>query len=423
VRRLALHHWILIAMAGGAAVGLPLNIAAGAGWVDAAVPNTLAQGGREVGELFLRLLQMLVVPLIISSLITGITSLGSTHRLGRLGAGTFAFYLGSSVLAVAAGISLVNVVGPGRGVDPTLLRDEGEGPVVPDVVEGDHDLASLLWDQLMRMVPSNPLEAAAQGDMLPVIFFTLLLGVSMNLVGGKPARVLRDFFEALFEVMMRMTLMVLWLAPVGVLGFMLHAAAGHGLEAFQALGAYVATAFAALAFHALVTLPLLLWTLGRRSPWGHARAMSPALVTAFSTASSSGTLPLTLRCMEHRAGVDTGVSAFVLPLGATVNMDGTALYEVVAVLFIAQLYGADLDLGQQVVVAITALLVSVGAAGIPHAGTIMMVVILDAVGLPTTAVGLILAVDRILDMCRTAVNVWSDSTAAVVVARWMPPKG
>jgi proton glutamate symport protein len=422
VRRLALHHWILIAMGAGAAVGLPLNLAAGAGLVSEAVPRILAETGHEVGDLFLRLLQMLVVPLIVSSLITGVTALGSSRSLGRMGAGTFAFYVGSSVLAVAVGITLVNLFAPGKGVDPTLLQADADAQVVPDVAEGEHDLGALLWDQLKRMVPANPLEAAAEGDMLPMIFFTLLLGMAINAVGGSAARTLRGFFESLFEVMMRMTLWVLWLAPVGVLGFMLHAAAGHGLDAFRALGAYVLTAFAALAIHALVTLPLLLRALAHRSPWGHAKAMAPALVTAFSTASSSGTLPLTLRCMDERAGVDNRVGSFVLPLGATLNMDGTALYEVVAVLFIAQIYGADLSVGQQVVVAVTALLVSVGAAGIPHAGTIMMVVVLQAVGLPTTAVGLILAVDRILDMCRTAVNVWSDSTAAAVVARWMPPK-
>lgn len=408
-------------MALGAAVGGSLSVAAASGLIDPRIPRTVADAGHEVGGMFLRLLQMLVVPLIVSSLVSGVTSLGSSRRLGRLGAGTFAFYLGSSLLAVTVGLALVNNLAPGRGTDPALLGAEGEDPVVPELVEGERSLGPLLWDQLKRIVPANPLEAAAQGDMLPMIFFTLLLGVSMNAVGGTATRTLRGFFENLFQVMMRMTLYVLWLAPLGVLGFMLHAAAGHGLEAFRALGAYMATAFAALAFHALVTLPLLLRGLAGRSPWGHARAMAPALVTAFSTASSGGTLPLTLRCMTERAGVDNRVGSFVLPLGATLNMDGTALYEVVAVLFIAQIYGADLSLGQQMVVALTALLVSVGAAGIPHAGTVMMVVVLQAVGLPTTAVGLILAVDRLLDMCRTTVNVWSDSTAAAVVARWMPP--
>lgn len=220
--------------------------------------------------------------------------------------------------------------------------------------------------------------------------------------------------------MMKMTTFVIWLAPFGVFGFMLFAAAGAGLEAFRALGLYMLTVAAGLAIHALLTLPALVYLLAGRSPLEYAKAMGPALLTAFSTASSNATLPLTITCVEERAGISNRISSFVLPLGATVNMDGTALYEAVAVLFIAQVYGADLDLAQQVVVAFTALLASVGAAGIPHAGTVMMVVVLGAVGLPPHAVGLILAVDRVLDMCRTSVNVWSDCTAAAVVARLAP---
>jgi Na+/H+-dicarboxylate symporter len=271
--------------------------------------------------------------------------------------------------------------------------------------------------------------AAAEGAMLPLIFFSLLLGIFLNLAEHHPtegaqdpavaavARV-REFFEGLFAVMMRMTLAVIALAPLGVFGFMLSSTASHGAEAFVALGGYALTVALALLIHAGVTLPLLLFGLTRRSPLAHVRAMLPALMTAFGTASSNGTLPLTLECAERRAGVPGRVGAFVLPLGATINMDGTALYEAVAVLFIAQVYGLDLSLTQQGVVALTALLASVGAAGIPHAGTVMMVVVLSAVGLPTTAVGLILAVDRVLDMCRTAVNVYSDSVAAAVVAHF-----
>jgi len=221
-------------------------------------------------------------------------------------------------------------------------------------------------------------------------------------------------------VMMKMTLAVINLAPIGVFGFMLYAAAGRGLDAFEALGWYALTVTLALFFHAFITLPLVYWGLTGRSIRRHAQAMVPALLTAFSTASSNGTLPLTMQCVEE-SGVPNKVSSFVLPLGATINMDGTALYEAVAVLFIAQVYGMDLSIGQQAIVALTALLASIGAAGIPHAGTVMMVVVLTAVGLPTTAVGLILAVDRILDMCRTTVNVWSDSIAASVVSKVVEP--
>jgi Na+/H+-dicarboxylate symporter len=199
---------------------------------------------------------------------------------------------------------------------------------------------------------------------------------------------------------------------------MLYASAGKGLEVFRALGWYALTVAIGLSIHAFISLPLILMLLARRSPWAYFQAMSPALLTAFSTASSNGTLPLTLTCVEERAGITNRISSFVLPLGATINMDGTALYEAVAVLFIAQVSGHELGVGQQVVVAITALLASVGAAGIPHAGTVMMVVVLSAVGLSVEYVGLILAVDRVLDMFRTSINVWSDSTACAVVERF-----
>ncbi|MAQ14422.1 MAG: dicarboxylate/amino acid:cation symporter [Sandaracinus sp.] len=443
MKRLELHHWILLAMGLGALIGLPLNLAAESGALPAETVATVADVGKALGDLFLRLLQMLVVPLIVSSLITGVTGMGDLRKLGRLGGRTVAFYLGTSFVAIVTGVLMVNLLNPGVGADLGLL-EAGAG-AAPNVVESGGHVGQILWAQLEGMIPKNPLKAAADGDMLPLIFFSIVLGVFISAVehqrgdeadeAGGPYRegdaqdspevaeersgaaLLRRFFAGLFAVMMRMTLAVIRLAPIGVFGFMLYAAAGRGLAAFEALGLYALTVFLALAVHAFVTLPLILRFLGHRSPIGHAKAMMPALLTAFSTASSNGTLPLTLQCTE-RSGVPNEVGSFVLPLGATINMDGTALYEAVAVLFIAQVYGMDLSLGQQAIVALTALLASVGAAGIPHAGTVMMVVVLSAVGLPTTAVGLILAVDRILDMCRTTVNVFSDSCAAVVVAHY-----
>jgi Na+/H+-dicarboxylate symporter len=245
-----------------------------------------------------------------------------------------------------------------------------------------------------------------------------MFGVFIIVVGGEMADTLTRFFKAVFEVMMRMTMFIIRLAPIGVLGYMLYASAGEGLEVFAALGWYALTVAIGLTVHAFVTLPLIILLLARRSPREFFKAMSPALLTAFSTASSNGTLPLTITCAEERAGINNRISSFVLPLGATINMDGTALYEAVAVLFIAQVSGNDLGLAQQIIVAFTALLASIGAAGIPHAGTVMMVVVLSAVGLPVDYVGLILAVDRVLDMYRTSINVWSDATACAVVSRF-----
>jgi len=423
-RRFKLHHAILIAMISGAGIGLPLNFAKSAGRLPEATVDAIANGAHEVGSLWLRLLSMLVVPLIISSLITGVTAMGDLRTLGRLGGRTLAYYLVTSLLAIATGLFFVNLIHPGVGAQLSVLEQVAEGHAAPDVAASGGDVLTVLWRQLTHMVPKNPLKAAADGDMLPIIFFSLLFGGFLGAArhaSKTPARgveLLDDLFAGLFDVMMRMTLWVVSLAPVGVFGFMLYAAAGSGLAAFEALGLYALTVSAGLLVHGLITLPILLYVFGKRSPRKHLADMTPALLTAFSTASSNGTLPLTMRCVEDRAGISPKVSAFVLPLGATINMDGTALYEAVAVLFIAQAYGVDLSLSQQIIVALTALLASIGAAGIPHAGTVMMVVVLGAVGLPTSAVGLILAVDRLLDMARTTINVWSDSTAAAIIARY-----
>ncbi len=490
--RLKLHHQILITMILGAAIGLPLNYLAEQGSIDASWPRTVAAYGKGVGDLFLRLLSMIVVPLILTSLISGVISTGNLKGLGRLGSRTIVYYISTSLMAIIVGIVMVNLIKPGVGADLTILQETAEkeghavsaideaahgayraaclyalndrqdkafenlerflilsegGEAAVERIRGDADLARLkddpryeqvlgraegiresskqglgetLWKQLFTLVPSNPFASMADGSnrsILGVIFFSLLFGAFVIVVGGETADLMSRFFNGAFDVMMHMTMFIIKTAPIGVLGFMLYASAGKGYGVFIPLAWYMLTVFLALAFHALITLPLLLTLLGRRSPWAFYKAMSPALLTAFSTASSNGTLPLTLTSIEKRAGISNRISSFVLPLGATINMDGTALYEAVAVLFIAQVYDKDLSMAQQVVVAITALLASIGAAGIPHAGTVMMVIVLGAVGLPLEAVGLILAVDRILDMCRTSVNVWSDSTACAVVAR------
>ncbi len=501
--KLKLHHWILLAMLVGAGVGLPLNILAERGAIDESVPRTVASYGKAVGDLFLRLLSMIVVPLILTSLISGVTGTGNLKGLGRLGGRTFAYYIATSLIAICTGIVMVNIIRPGVGADletleriadterggvkqtaamadkgyahyyaASMYAERGEydraieslakaietrrGDVAfadriyadpdfaslkederfieliergrkdksgPDLITEQQSLGETLWNQLFNLVPSNPFHAMGDSgnrQILAVIFFALMFGVFISVVGGEHGELLTRLFNAAFEVMMKMTMFIILAAPVGVLGFMLYAAAGKGLSVFAALGWYALTVFLSLCVHALVTLPLLLWLLARRSPWEYFKAMQPALMTAFSTASSNGTLPLTITSVEKRAGISNRISSFVLPLGATINMDGTALYEAVAVLFIAQATGVEMGLAQQIIIAITALLASIGAAGIPHAGTVMMMVVLGAVGLPLEYVGLILAVDRVLDMCRTSVNVWSDSTACAVVARFEP---
>ncbi|MEX0936982.1 MAG: dicarboxylate/amino acid:cation symporter [Pirellulales bacterium] len=381
-----------------------------------------------LGDLFLRMLQMVSVPLIITSLITGVTGLGRAERLGRMFGRTLSYYLITSMLAIFVGLTFVNLIRPGANIAPALqaappaAEVEQIGPDPGEELTGPQSagkgLGAILFEQLRNMIPPNPIQAVAEGNFLSIIAFSLAFGIFTILVGGRTAEIIATFFEAAFEVIMKMTMAIILLAPLGVLFLMLSVTATEGVGIFGTLGWYMVTVACALALHAMVVLPLILKFVARRDPLEFARAMSPALLTAFSSASSNGTLPLTLTSVEQRAGISNRVGSFVLPLGATINMDGTALYEVVAVLFIAQFNGIELDLAQQIIVALTALLASIGAAGIPHAGLIMMIIILQAVNLPTETQGLIIAVDRVLDMCRTSVNVWSDSVGCAVVARF-----
>ena len=367
---------------------------------------------KAMGDLFLRLLKMITIPLIVTSLITGVTGLGSTTRLGAMFGRTLLYYVATSVLAITTGIVMVNLIRPGIGVE---LPGGGSGALAGE----EQSLGGVFRGLLDNMIPPNPVASLAGGDFLAIITFSILLGIFIIRAAPASRERMSGFFSAAFDVMMGMTLFIIRLAPIGVLGFIVYATASQGLEVFSTFGWYMATVFFALMFHACVVLPMIVLVVARRSPLQFARDMSPALLTAFSTASSNGTLPLTLTSVEERAGVSNRVSSFVLPLGATINMDGTALYEAVAVLFIAQAYnGFVMPLSSQIIVAVTALLASVGAAGIPSAGLVMMAIVLQAVGLPLDAQGLIIAVDRVLDMCRTSVNVWSDSCGCAVLDRF-----
>ncbi|MBX3427402.1 MAG: dicarboxylate/amino acid:cation symporter [Pirellulales bacterium] len=363
-----------------------------------------------IGDLFLRMLKMVSVPLIIVSLVSGVVGLGHAESLGRMFGRTMLYYASTSLIAICVGLAMVNIIRPGvgRALQAVEAVEAPQG----------QSLAAVLYEQLLALIPENPFAAAAQGQFLSIIAFSLLFGVCTILVGGKSAERIRELIDAAFEVMMKITMLIIALAPFGVFFLMLSATATEGSAIFGSLGWYMLTVALALGFHAGVVLPAILKFVAKRNPREFAQAMSPALFTAFSSASSNGTLPLTLNCVEQRAGVSNRVGAFVLPLGATINMDGTALYEAVAVLFIAQMTGHDLSLAQQAIVALTALLASIGAAGIPHAGLVMMVIILQAVGLPAESQGLIIAVDRVLDMARTMVNVWSDSCGCAVIARF-----
>jgi Na+/H+-dicarboxylate symporter len=371
-----------------------------------------------LGTLFLNALKMLIVPLILSSIITGVAGVGGSGAMGRLGGKTLLYYMCTSLIAILVGLLLVNVIAPGI-VDGEPAREviafADDAADVAERVQG-HGIGDVV-DIFLRMVPTNIVAAAAEGRMLGLIFFGLLFGYFMTRIDGSLAKPLQDFWQGIFAVMMKITEWVMLFAPIGVFALVAKVVASTGFEAFAPLLAFFLTVLAALAVHFLVVLPLLLSLIGRVNPLRHYKAMAPALITAFSTASSSATLPITMECVEKRAGVSNQTTSFVLPLGATINMDGTALYECIAAMFIAQAYGLELGFAEQFIIVTVALLTSIGVAGIPAASLVAITIILTAIGLPVEAVGLILAVDRILDMCRTSVNVFSDSCGAVLIGR------
>ena len=370
------------------------------------------------GSLFLNALKMLIVPLIVSSIIVGIMGIGSGDSLGRLGGKTLAYYATTSFLAIMTGLILVNLTMPGISDGQPIkeiigLADVPQG--ITDKVEGKG--AGDIVAVFLRMVPPNIVSAAAQGQMLGLIFFSLLFGFFITKLAPTKAELMQNFWQAVLDVMMHMTNWVMKFAPYGVFALVAKVVAVSGVDIFIPLAVFFFTVIAALLFHFIGTMSLILHFVAKVNPLRHYRAMSSALLTAFSTSSSSATLPLTMECVEHKAGVSNRVTSFTLPLGATVNMDGTALYECVAAMFIAQAYGLDLTITTQFTIVLVALVTSIGVAGIPSASLVAISIILGTIGLPLEGVGLILAVDRVLDMCRTAVNVFSDSVAAIVIAK------
>ncbi|MAG56758.1 MAG: hypothetical protein CMJ83_10745 [Planctomycetes bacterium] len=381
-------------------------------------------------DIFLNALKMMIVPVIFTSIVAGMLSLGS-QGLGRLGFKTLAYYLTTSLLAIIVGLLLVNAIGPGVGAIITLEHK-------PSGFEetANQSTEDFLFNFFRNLIPANPIKAMVDGKILQVIFFALFIGYFINRLPTRFRESLTTFFNGLFELMLLIVRTLLWLAPLGVYAIFVKIIGETGPEAFIDLGWYALTVFAGLCVHAFIILPLLLKFVGGLNPWRHFKAMAPALLTAFSTSSSSATLPMTLRCVKERVGISDRTSSFILPLGATVNMDGTALYECVAAIFIAQVYISagvmdPLTMQQQFLVVFTALAASIGAAGVPMAGMVMLGIILNALGMPLEGVGYVLAVDRILDMCRTTVNVWSDSCGCAVIAKtegedqvlqkWPPP--
>jgi len=363
-----------------------------------------------MGDLFLRALRMIIVPLILTSIISGVTSIGDAQNLGRLGLKTITYYISTSLFAIVTGLFFVNLIQPGVGADLGLKKE------VPELAAASGNL----WDIILRMVPTNIFEALVSFDILAIIFFSILLGFFITRLNSKQKDFLTTLFDSGFEVMMKLTHFIIRFTPLGILGIVVAVVTEQRENLGVVLGSlskYFVTVLIGLIIHATITLPLIIRLVGKVNPWKHFQAMTTPLLTAFSTRSSSATLPLTIDAIETNSGVSNKISSFVLPLGATINMDGTALYECVAAMFIAQAYGIEITIIQQAIIVFTALLASIGAAGIPMAGLVMISVILTAVGLPLEGVGLILAVDPFLDMCRTTVNIWSDSCGAVTIAK------
>lgn len=375
------------------------------------------------GALFMNALKMIIIPLIVSSIIVGVAGLGGSEGLARMGSRTILYYATTSLFAILIGLFFVNVLTPGiidgQPAQQVLGLDVEQGKMAAEKVaeRGVGDIADVFLD----MVPKNIFAAAANGQLLGLIFFSILFGYFMTRIQEAYAEAQYNFWQGVLEIMMRITDMVMKFAPIGVFALVAKVIAGMNasemLELASTLGWFALSVLLALATHVLVVLPLMLKYIAKVSPARHFQAMSPALLTAFSTASSSATLPLTMECVEKNAGVSNKTTSFVLPLGATVNMDGTALYECVAAMFIAQAYGIELSFTVQFTVVLVALLTSIGVAGIPAASLVAITIILGVIGLPVEALGLILAVDRILDMFRTSVNVFSDSCGAVILGR------
>lgn len=364
-----------------------------------------------IGDIFIRLLKMIIVPLVFGSLVVGVVSLANVQSLGRLGARTFLYYLSTTVMAVLLGLIIVNFVKPGVDTDITLPL--GNNAIVQEnVSNSDLSVISVITD----IFPSNLINAISTENMLGIIFFSLVFGSALLALGSK-GETLTKFMEEFNDVFLKITDWIMTLAPLGVFALLAALIGQTGFAVFKPIAFYVAAVLIALSLHLVVTLSGILLIVVKYSPLTFYKKIFPAIATAFSTDSSIATLPVTMDCLERKVGVSKKVVGFIAPLGATVNMDGTALYEAVAAVFIAQVVGIDMTITQQLVIMVTAVLASVGAAGIPSAGLVTMVIVLRAVNLPLEGIGILLAVDRILDMFRTTVNVISDSCGALVIAR------
>lgn len=398
MKRIALHWQILIAIA----LSIPFGI----------FFHELPTHIKWVGDIFIRALKMIAIPIVFSSLVMGVSSLGGYKDLGRLAGKTLTFYLATTAIAATLGVILVNILKPGVGVDLSLSEQIG-----------DLSLNSLSFkEQIVSIVPDNIFAELAKGNLLPIIFFAILFGYFITKTSADSNKILSNIFTATFDLFMKMTLAIVKLTPLGIFAIVSNIIAeqqGDPQKIYSiigSLGLYTSVVWGGCLIHGAVILPSIVYGFTRLNPYKHIKQLSVPLLTAFSTSSSGAALPLVLKYSQEKTGISNKIASFVLPLGSTINMNGTALYEGVTAIFIAQAYGIDLTFTQEFVIIITSVLASIGAAGIPMAGLVMIAVVLGAVGLPLEGIGLVLAVQQLCDMIRTTVNVYGDTCAAVVIA-------
>jgi len=390
----------------GVAMNLWVQILLGLllGVISGVLFPSFSENIKPLGDIFIRSIKMLIVPLIFSSLVVGVTGMKDPKKLGRIGIKTFSMYLLTTAVAITIGLSVGTILKPGVGVDLGSATVTKAKDVQP------------FSETLVNLVPANPIQSMANGEVLPIIVFAILFGISLNLV-GKKADPLVNVIDAIAEAMYKLTAIVMELAPYGVFALMAFISQKYGLAVLLPLLKVLFGVYLGCIIHALFTLSGSVYFFAKLNPLTFLKGIIDALAIAYSTASSSGTLPVTIRCARKNLGVSDNLSSFVLPLGATINMDGTAMYQGVAALFIAQAYGIDLTFGNYVTIILTSTLASIGSAGVPGAGLIMLTLVLNSVGLPVEGIALIAGIDRVLDMARTTVNVIGDCMVTVLVSK------
>ena len=412
-----LHTQMMIGFVVGATLGIAANaFAADAGWLDTVVTYV----ANPVGQIFLRLLFMLVIPLIFSALVLGVVEIGDPKSLGRIGGKTLLYVLVVTACAVTIGLLCVNLLQPGRGLPPDVGQAilAGSAENAGAIVAKKEGFSGI--DLLLNIVPRNPLASAVNGDLIGVMFFALMFGIAAAVIGEDKTRGFLSAVQGVYDICLRLIDWIIRLAPYAVAALLFSITAKLGFDVLKQLAFFVGTAVLALGIHFFVVFPILLKLVGGMSPITFFKRSESAILTAFSTSSSSATLPTTLRVAEEELGVPRRVGRFVCTLGATANMNGTALFEGVTVLFLAQFFNVDLSLGQQILVLVMCVMGGIGAAGVPGGSLPVIAMILAMFGIPPEGIGLILGVDRFLDMCRTTVNVTGDLVGAVVVSRGEP---